>query len=136
MTVYAMETISIKQLRQFGFLVGGIFAGIFGLLLPLIKHRPLPLVPLSIGIVLVVLGLTAPVVLRPVYRFWMAIGGILGKVNGTILLTIIYFLFFVPLGIVKRLKGKDPMCRGFDPNASSYRIPSQALTRNSMEEVF
>lgn len=132
----AIQSISQKQLRHFAFLVGGIFAGIFGILFPFLKHRPLPLIPLFIGVGLILVGALAPGVLKPVYQAWMKVGGVLGKINGAILLSLIYFLIIVPIGIFKRLRGRDPMSRTQDPKLPSYRIQSQETPTKAMEEVF
>jgi hypothetical protein len=37
-----------------------------------------------------------------------------------ILLTAFYFLLLMPLGLLFRLLGRDPLCRKFDPAAKSY----------------
>ena len=44
-----------------------------------------------------------PPAIYPVYRCWMVIASILGFINTTVLLAVVYFLIFVPFGWVLRL---------------------------------
>lgn len=39
-------------------------------------------------------------------KYWFKIGGVMGKINGTILLSIIYFLILLPTSMLKRLFSK------------------------------
>ena len=130
------DVITTKKLRDFGFLVGGIFLGLFGLLVPFLKHHEVRPGFIGLGLVLIALGAAAPEVLRPVFKGWMVIGGVLGKINGTILLSIIYFTIFMPIALVKRMKGSDPLHLKLEPNLGTYRITSAPMTAQSMEEVF
>jgi hypothetical protein len=75
------------------------------------------------GVALVILGLLWPRALSVVHRAWMAVGHALGWVNTRILLGIVFYGIVTPMGLVMRLAGRDPMRRGFDAMASSYRVP-------------
>jgi hypothetical protein len=75
-----------------------------------------------VTLVMVVAGLIFPRVLAPVFRVWMAIGEILGWVNTRIMLSVVYYVLIVPVGLMMRLRNKDPMRRRFDRDASTYRI--------------
>ena len=37
-----------------------------------------------------------------------------------VVLALVYYLVFVPIGLLMRLFGYDPMKRGFDPEAATY----------------
>jgi hypothetical protein len=57
-----------------------------------------------------------------------------GAFNNRVILTLAFALAFVPVGIARRLRRKDPLRRRFDAAIDSYRIrrdPAQApdLTR-------
>ena len=114
-------TPSIRQLREFGLVVGGLIMVVFGWLLPAL-HRHLPAIwPLWIGVPLLSLGLVAPRLLRQPYRAWMALGHALGWVNGHLILGLVYVVVLQPIALVMRLLGHDPLRRRWDPNATTYR---------------
>src|SRR5262245_34294096 len=109
-----------SQLRSFGFIVGGGFALID--LLPLVRHHPMRLWALVISVLLVATALVWPSALRPFQRVWMTIGEGLGWVNSRIILSIVYYLIIVPIGLLRRAFGQDPMSRQLEPNATTYRV--------------
>ena len=126
---------SRRQLRQFGFLVGGGFA-VLGVL-PWVLRRGLPR-PILLGLaaVLATAGLVWPEGLRYPHRGWMAIGHALGWVNTRILLGVVFYLVVTPIGAVARLFGRDPMRRRFDPRAQSYRQDREARPATHMRQPF
>ena len=125
-----------KELRDFGLLTGALTAGLFGLLFPLLRRHPLPTWPWIVAAALVLPALAWPPALRYVHRVWVRIGLLLGWINTRIILTILFFLVIVPMGLVMRALGRDPVARKLDPQASSYRVPSKIRSRESMERPF
>jgi hypothetical protein len=122
-----------KQLRTFALLVGGIFA-VIGLWPVLWRGEALRLWAVLLSVGLVVPGVVWPRSLGPVYRGWMLLGHVLGWINTRILLGIIFFGLITPMGLVRRLLGKDSMRRSFEPEVDTYRVvreprPSSHLTR-------
>ena len=113
------KKLTIKELREFGFLTGGIIAGLFGLILPLIKGHSLPMIPWIIAIVLAGLSLFVPKSLDPVYRVWMKIGLALGCVNSRIILSIVFFIILTPMALIMKLLKRDTMARSFDFQAET-----------------
>lgn len=47
--------------------------------------------------------------LRALWKGWLRIARAIGVVNTAVLLSILYWLIVVPLGLVLRLLGKDPL---------------------------
>ncbi len=131
-----MRPPTAADLRSFGLLTGGLAAGIFGLALPLLRRHPLPVWPWIVGGVLIIAALAWPSALRPLYRPWVRLGLVLGWINSRIILTILFFLVIVPMGLIMRALGRDPVSRKLDPDASTYRVPSRARSRESMERPF
>ena len=66
----------------------------------------------------------------------MTIGYMLGWVNTRIILGLIYYLVFAPLGLSMRLFGKDSMRRRFEPSAESYRVVKQQRPGSHMKQQF
>jgi hypothetical protein len=74
------------------------------------------------GGALLVLGLIAVPLLRPVYVGWMKFAQILGWFNTRLILGVFFYLVMTPAGLLMRLFGKDPLNRKIDRQAKSYWI--------------
>jgi hypothetical protein len=109
------------ELRNFGLIVGGIFAAI-SVWPAIFRGGNVRLWMTGLAAVLIVPALVAPRVLAPAHRVWMALGNALGWVNTRLVLGLIFFGLITPMGLVFRLAGRDPMQRAFDPNATTYRV--------------
>ena len=114
-----------KLLREFGLLIGIVFPVVFGWLLPSLKGHPLPLWPFVIGIPGVVLGLVAPRALAWPYRGWMALGHALGWLNGHLILGAVFLLVLLPIALLMRLMGHDPLQRCAHGGASYRQLRQQ-----------
>jgi hypothetical protein len=114
-------TNDVRQLRHFGFLVGGIF-GLIGLWPLVWRYQNPRLWALALAVALVVPALVAPRILAPVYRVWMKLGEVLAWINTRILLGLVFYGLVTPMGLVMRLMGRDPMRRQLEPGGESYRI--------------
>ena len=106
-----------KDLRNFGFLLGGVLAGIS--LFPVLAGRGISLPWFLAGITLTFLGLAYPRLLWPFQRIWMAAGILLGMVVTNIILTVFFFAALLPLALTLRLFRKRP----FDP---AFRLPGRS----------
>ncbi len=129
-------TVDKVQLRKFGFILGFGLISLFGLLFPLLKDNPLPMWPYLIGTGVLIPAFIRPQSLKLVYGPWMKMGHCLGWVNTRILLGIIFYGLITPMGIVMRLLGKDPMCRAYLKNATTYRKISTQQHPSHMEKPF
>ena len=130
------KKLTIKDLREFGFLTGGIVAGLFGLILPLIKGHSLPIIPWIIAIILAGLALFLPKSLDPIYRFWMKIGLYVGWLESRIVLSIVFFIILTPMALIMKLLKRDTMARSFDFQAETYRISSTIHPNTGMEKPY
>ncbi len=103
------ESISKKQLREFGLLVGFCFPLIIGWIIPVIGGHLFKAWTLGVGLPLLVLGIFAPNTLIYPYKFWMNLGLILGWINSRIILGIIFIFILEPISLVMRFIGYDPL---------------------------
>jgi len=124
-----------RQLRSFGFLVGGVFAVIGAW--PMIVRREDPrLWAVILAALLILPALVYPKSLKWPYRAWMAIGHVLAFVNTRIILGIIFFLLFTPVGFVMRLFGWDPMRRRTEQASDTYRLVRDPRPADHMKHQF
>jgi hypothetical protein len=80
---------------------------------------PIPyLVAIALGLALC--ALVKPSFLRPIYRGWLTATGAIGKFNTYVLLGIMFYLVFAPIGLVMRVLRIDLLHRKVDRSASSY----------------
>jgi len=127
---------SRTELRNFGLVTAGLVAGVFGLALPWLRHQEFHRWPWVLSGALILPALVWPPALRYVHWLWVRIGLVLGWINSRIILTILFFVVILPLGLLMRALGHDPVARKLDPQAPTYRVSSRKRTRESMERPF
>lgn len=66
-----------------------------------------------------------PIALSPLNRLWTRLGALLHKIVNPVVLGLIYGLTIVPIGLIFKLLGKDPLRLKRDPDASTYWIDRQ-----------
>ncbi|MGA1622603.1 MAG: SxtJ family membrane protein [Synechocystis sp.] len=135
MTVVPPPT-SPKILREFSWIMAGAIAGLFGLLLPLLKGHQLPLLPWAIAVVFLLLGLIVPRSLKPVYHLWLKIGHLLGWINSRIILSVIFGLVVTPMALVMKVIKRDTMNRQWQPQLATYRLPCRPRDRQHVEKPY
>jgi hypothetical protein len=114
-----------RGLREFGLVTGGVGAALFGLFFPWLLERPWPLWPWVLFGSLAAVGLVTPMLLGPVYRGWMRFGHLASRITTPLIMGLIFYGVFWPLGVVMRLKGRDTMKRSYDKESASYRVTSE-----------
>ena len=82
----------------------------------------------SVSVALVGLAMVRPALLRWPARAWSVLAYGLGWLNGRILLSLLFFAVFTPLGLLARLMGKDllrsrPAHAGWSPYPERLRDP-------------
>lgn len=115
--------ISAQKLRKFGLTVGGAFL-VFGAIRSYFHFGTGAMVLFGIGGVLSVFGIVFPTALRPVEKVWMALAEALAFINTRIILTVLFYLIFTPIGLVARMF-KDPLNRKLHDGSTSYWIRRQ-----------
>ena len=129
---------SVRALRRFGLVVGGVLLAIGAVLLWRRGGGALAWGLGGAGALLAALGVAVPVALRPVRTVWMAVAFALGFVMTRVLLTAVFVLTVVPTGLALRLLGKDPLHRRPDPDAATYWVARDdgRPDRESLERYF
>ena len=89
-------------LKRFGVTMGLVFLA-FGGLFFLKQKQAVAENNLAIACVFFIAGLVFPVLLKPIYVIWMRLAFILGWINTRIILIVLFYLVFTPLGLLMRL---------------------------------
>ena len=75
------------------------------------------------AIALHVLNMTAPQIYRPIAVVWLGLSHLLGTIVSKILLSILFFGIVTPIGILRRLFGKDSLkLRAFKASGDSVMV--------------
>jgi hypothetical protein len=125
-----------KGLREFGLTTGAAVVVIFGLFFPWLLDRGWPAWPWAVAAILWLLALLRPIWLRPIYRAWTRFGLLANRVMTPLVLGIVFFVMLSPMGLLRRLMGKDALQRTFDPQQKSYRIQSVKSPKEKLERPF
>tara|TARA_B100001250_G_C19503588_1_gene658507 strand:- start:216 stop:608 length:393 start_codon:yes stop_codon:yes gene_type:complete len=114
------STISKKQLREFGLLIGLGFPIIIGWILPAFGGHVFRSWTLCVSFPSLLLGILKPGLLLYPYRGWMALGHALGWINSRIILGLVFIVVLQPIALTMRIFGYDPL-RKKKSNKKSYR---------------
>ena len=90
-----------EGLRKFGLAMSAAFVVIAFIITLRRRFDPLPFVSVSMGFL--IFSLLLPVVLKPFYIIWMKFALILSWINTRLILAIIFYLVFTPVGLLIRL---------------------------------
>lgn len=109
--------------RSFGLIVGAVLALIGGgRLWTNGTFDKLGIVLLVLACLLIVLAVVHPSFLSPLIKACTKPVVILFRVVSPLIMLVVYVLTILPIGLLLRLSGKDPLRLKLDPTASSYWI--------------
>ncbi len=96
------------ELRKFG---GAMIVGfaIIGSLLLWRGHAGVAIGCYAFGATTGLLGLTGAKIALPFYWVWMGLAFVVGNIASRILLAIVYYGLFTPMGLIRRAMGRDPL---------------------------
>lgn len=103
-----LKNVTNEQTRKTALLVAGALAVVTGILWWRERMTAAAIFG-SIAAILILVGLFVPPLAKFFHRAWMTFALALGYVNSRIILTVIYFLVFVPYGFLSRVVGRDPL---------------------------
>ena len=87
---------------------------------PVLESESIRVWSLAISIIFLVLGIINSKILSPLKKGWIKLGEILGKVVAPVVMGFIYFVVITPIGVIKRLFGKDLLNIKFNKNKSYW----------------
>lgn len=126
---------TIKELRQFGLILAFILFVLF-VVIPFFRDKSPTLTAVSIIVILVLWALVLPASMKHLFKLWMMIGELLGWVNTRIILGVVFVVLFLPVSIMMRLMGKDPLHLSLTKDATSYRVASTTSPPEQLERPY
>jgi len=99
----------------------------------LIRHKDIVMPMVFISAAFFALAFIAPVILKPIYIAWMKLAFILGWLNTRIILAIMFYLVFAPIGLILRLFKKDLLDKRIEKGKASYWKKKEALEFNPLQ---
>jgi hypothetical protein len=123
------------QGRRFGLTVGGAFA-VLAAITWWRGHLWGVYVFGSLGGALIAAGLLLPTRLGPVERAWMALAHAISRVTTPIVMSVIYFLVLMPVGILRRSVSTNPIVHQETSAGFWRRRPEGSRRSASMERQF
>jgi len=108
----------IEDMKRFGITMGMGFLVIA--IIVLFGNRHNPLFIFFVSFVFFVLAFLRPLILKPIYVFWIKMAFLLGWVNTRIILIVLFYTLFTPIGLVMKLFRIDLLDMAIDRNRESY----------------
>ncbi len=107
-----------SDFRKFGITIGVFLLIVAGFLFW--KGRETFGVLLISGLTLSILGLTIPIILKPIYWAWMTFATILGWIMTRVILSLLFYIVITPIGVLSRLFGKKFLDIKWDKSKDTY----------------
>ena len=107
-----------SDLRKFGITIGVILLIIAGFLFW--KEKESSQILLTFGVTLCILGIVIPFILKPIYWVWMIFATILGWIMTRVILSLLFYIIFTPIGLIPRFFGKQFLELRWDKSKESY----------------
>ena len=128
--------LSNKSLRKFGLLVGTVlllitFWMIYKNYLPTYRY-----VFGSIGLLLILLGVSFPAALKVIYKPWMGIAFAIGWIVSRLLITIIFTVVLIPIGLIMRIIGKETLDINMKKKQETYWIKKDNSKQFNYEKMY
>lgn len=118
---------SAKDLRIFALIltVGFLF---IGGLVPYFKNKSFNMLLVIVGGSFFLVGMLCPKLLIYPRKYWIIIGNIMGKINSTILFTLMYILIFSTVGLIFKIFKRDRLKTGFRKVSTTMVLKNEIST--------
>ena len=121
--------------RKFGLTVGTAFLVLMGIMIWRGHETPATVFAV-LGGLLIVMGMLAPRLLRPVERAWMAMAHAISKVTTPIFMGLVYFTIVTLIGVLVRLFGRNPIEPHRDGDSYWVSRKHEMVRTGGMERQF
>lgn len=110
--------LSKNALKKFG-LTFTVISFLISIIL-FLNHSKLFFYFIITGILLLIISLFIPEILKHIYKIWMTLALILGIITTNIILTLLFYLIILPIGLIVKLSGKDLLDLKFNKESLTY----------------
>ena len=107
-----------KELISFGVTIGIIFIIISCVLF--FNKSNLYQIFVYIAIFFIGIGLIIPTLLKPIYLIWMTFSIIIGWIMTRVIISLLFYIIVVPIGLILKSFGKDFLQQKKSTNQSTY----------------
>ena len=111
MTPATLPESALPSDRKFGWTFAALFV-----LVGALSHPWL----IALGALFAVVTVTRAELLAPLKRAWMRLDELLNRVVSPVVMAVIFFAVFTPVGLVMRAFGRDALSLRYEPKADSY----------------
>lgn len=121
---------NLKNLRVFGLIWAMIF-------LVIAYKSNWSFLPTVLTILFVVISLLKPNFFEQskIMPIWLKFGEFAGKINSKIIIFIMFYFLFTPIGLILKIMNKDLLSKKLQPQASSY-FKARTQTQSDMRNQF
>ncbi|MFZ5425833.1 MAG: SxtJ family membrane protein [Thermodesulfobacteriota bacterium] len=90
------------------------------------------------AILLLLLDMIWPSAYKPAAKLWFGLSHVLGAVMSKVILSVVFFVVLTPVGLIRRMLGKDPMrVRDFKKDSSSvFRARDHLFSSKDIETPY
>ena len=129
------DNITLPSDRKFGFFFTFVF--LIALIYFYFKETYIPFhILVLFFIVFFLLTIFKPDILRPLNRLWMSFGFVLGIIIGPLIMGVIFFVIFTPIGILMKLFSRDELRLQFKSKSTYWIKRNEETHSNSFVKQF
>lgn len=90
------------------------------------------------AIVVLILTMTVPVVFKPLSVVWFGLANLLGHVASTVILSILFFVVLMPIGIIRKAAGADALSlkKWRNGDESAFVVRDHEFTAGDLEKPY
>jgi carbamoyltransferase len=91
----------------------------------------------GLGVIFALMGVFLPKPAKLFHIYWMKLALVLGHINSIILLTLLFYLVFMPYNLISRIIGRDPLRRRGKKGESNWTVRERTRqTKEGFERLF
>ena len=92
----------------------------------------------GVGLLFLIIGFTLPILMKPIFILFLYFGFVMNWIITRVLLSLLFYFLFTPIGLISRLVGKRYLDTKFDKNQETYWLDASLgqQEKRSYEDQF